>query len=67
MKTIALMVTLLAGSMALVSPVHAATPGKNASVLRLAGWSCTYWTINGRSYNYCCRESDGYCTGIYAL
>lgn len=67
MMKLALMVTLLAGSMAMVSPVYAASAGPNAKVLRIAGWSCTHWTSNGVEFSYCCRESDGYCTGIYAL
>jgi hypothetical protein len=67
MMKLALMATLLAGSMAMVSPVYAASPGPNAKVLRIAGWSCTHWTSNGVEFSYCCRESDGYCTGIYAL
>jgi hypothetical protein len=66
MNKIALIVTLLAGSMAMIPTVDAATR-PNSSVLRLAGWSCVYWESDGVSYNYCCRDSDGWCTGIHRL
>lgn len=66
MKTIALVLTLAAGMMGMVAPVYAASARPGAHVLRLAGWSCWNWDSNGVNYTMCCRDRDGYCTGIYA-
>jgi hypothetical protein len=55
MKTFVLVLTLVAGSM-----------GMGTADARLAGWSCFNWDLNGVNYTICCRDRDGYCTGVYA-
>ena len=65
MKTLALVLTLAAGTMGMVAPVYAA-PAGGAQALRLAGWTCWNWDAYGINYTMCCRDRDGYCTGIYA-
>ena len=58
MRTIALVLTLVAGTMGMSEPAQARR--------MLEGWSCYSWDLNGVNYTQCCRYVDNYCTAVYA-